>query len=92
MPDPQSPRRAPSLGDVPQDGDLAELCVRAVTVAAADLGLDPLAFAGELAQGEVALLVSYLSEAVEHVDDLDLRTRIDNLLYRLTAWTGEPGD
>lgn len=76
-----------ALGDVRHDGDLAELCVRAVTVAAADLGLDALALAGELAQGEVALLVNYLAEAAEHVDDLDLRTRIDTLLYRLTEWT-----
>lgn len=70
------------------DADLTELCVRAVVVAAHDLGLDPRAFAEEVAQGEVALLVHYLREAAAHVDDLALRTRIDELLHRLTAWTG----
>ena len=70
---------------------LEELCVRAVAVAAADLGLDPCAFAEELAQGEIALLVTYLAEAREHLHDLELCTRIDGLLHRLTAWTGETG-
>ena len=72
----------------PDTGDsFQELCVEAVTVAAADLGLDPGALAAELAQGEVALLVTYLRAASEHVPDLALRTRIDELLHRLTTWT-----
>lgn len=70
------------------DGELAELAVRAVTVAARDLGLDARLFADELAQGEIALLVRYLDEAALHIADLELRARIDALVHRLTAWTG----
>lgn len=64
------------------------LCVRAVTVAAADLDLDPVLLVEELAQGEIGLLVSYLRAAAEFVADPDLRVRIDALIHRLTAWTG----
>jgi hypothetical protein len=70
------------------DPELAELCTRAVATAARDLGLDPRAFAEELGQGEIGLLVRYLDDAAPHVDDADLRFRIDALLHRLTAWTG----
>ncbi|HET7229607.1 MAG TPA: hypothetical protein VFJ16_06365 [Longimicrobium sp.] len=69
------------------DGDLADLCVRAVTTAAWDLRLDPALFAEELAQGEIGLMIHYLAEASERLDDLELRARIDGLLHRLTAWT-----
>ncbi|HEX6373996.1 MAG TPA: hypothetical protein VF006_34020 [Longimicrobium sp.] len=68
-------------------GELAELSGRAVETAASDLGLNPLLFARELAQGEIGLLISYLRAAAEHVTDLDLRVRIDRLLHRLTDWT-----
>lgn len=68
-------------------GELAELCVQAVETAALDMGLNPLLFARELAQGEIGLLISYLRTASGHVDDLDLRVRIDRLLHRLTDWT-----
>lgn len=68
-------------------GELAELSGRAVEIAASDLGLNPLLFARELAQGEIGLLISYLRAAAEHVTDLDLRVRIDRLLHRLTDWT-----
>ncbi|HEX6038483.1 MAG TPA: hypothetical protein VFZ20_10610 [Longimicrobium sp.] len=67
--------------------ELCELAERAIETAAGDLGLNPLLFARELAQGEIGLLVSYLRAAAEHVTDLDLRTRIDALLHRLTEWT-----
>lgn len=67
--------------------ELAELAVQAVETAAMDLGLNPLLFARELAQGEIGLLVSYLRAASAHVDDLGLRDRIDRLLHRLTEWT-----
>jgi hypothetical protein len=67
--------------------ELDELALRAVEVAAADLELNPLLFARELAQGEIGLLISYLRAASAHVDDLDLRVRIDRLLHRLTDWT-----
>jgi hypothetical protein len=67
--------------------ELEELSCRAVEIAAADLGLDPLLFARELAQGEVGLLISYLRAAAGHVEDLELRVRIDHLLHRLTEWT-----
>jgi hypothetical protein len=67
--------------------ELWELAERAVETAAGDLGLNPLLFARELAQGEIGLLISYLRAASRHVDDLDLRVRIDRLLHRLTEWT-----
>lgn len=67
--------------------EMCELAERAVETAASDLGLNPLLFARELAQGEIGLLVSYLRAAAGHVDDLDLRVRIDHLLHRLTEWT-----
>lgn len=67
--------------------ELCELAERAIETAASDLGLNPLLFARELAQGEIGLLISYLRAAAAHVDDLDLRTRIDSLLHRLTDWT-----
>jgi hypothetical protein len=69
-------------------GELPALCERAVRTAAADLGLDPLLFARELAQGEIGLMVSYLRAAAAEVEDVALRVRIDSLLHRLTAWTG----
>ena len=56
-------------------------------ISSSDLGLNPLLFARELAQGEIGLLISYLRTAAGHVDDLDLRVRIDRLLHRLTDWT-----
>lgn len=68
-------------------GELGELAIQAVETAALDMGLNPLLFARELAQGEIGLLVSYLRAASAHVDDLDLRDRIDRLLHRLTEWT-----
>jgi hypothetical protein len=67
--------------------ELAELSLRAVEIAASDLGLNPLLLARELAQGEIGLLLGYLRAAAEHVTDLDLRVRIDRLLHRLTDWT-----
>ena len=71
-------------------GDTEELCdlaERAIETAASDLGLNPLLFARELAQGEIGLLISYLRASAAYVDDLDLRVRIDRLLHRLTDWT-----
>jgi adenosyl cobinamide kinase/adenosyl cobinamide phosphate guanylyltransferase len=44
-------------------------------------------FAEELAQGEIGLLIHYLAEAAAHVDDVELRERIEALLHRLTDWT-----
>lgn len=78
------------LDDAPDHadaGELPSLCDSAIRAAASDLGLDPLLFARELAQGEIGLLVSYLRAAAPHVADVDLRARIDALLHRLTAWT-----
>jgi hypothetical protein len=78
------------LDDAPdrvEAGELPALCESAVRTAAGDLGLDPLLFARELAQGEVGLLVTYLRAAAPEVRDVDLRARIDALLHRLTAWT-----
>lgn len=70
------------------DETFAELCLRAVTVAANDLELDPELFVEELAQGEIGLLISYLRAATPSVDDGELRANIDALLHRITAWTG----
>lgn len=78
----------PRLPTGPADEPRDELCTRAVETAAADLGLDAQAFAAELAQGEIGLLIRYLRAAAPYVDDLELRARIDALLHRLTAWTG----
>jgi hypothetical protein len=78
------------LDDAPDhvgSDELRALCESAVRTAASDLGLDPLLFARELAQGEVGLLVSYLRAAAPEVRDTDLRARIDALLHRLTAGT-----
>ena len=69
--------------------DLGELAVQAVVTAARDLHLDPELFVEELAQGEIALLISCLRAAAPSVDDVELRERIEALLHRLTAWTGE---
>jgi hypothetical protein len=77
-----------SLSDAEAAGtELAGLCVQAVSTAAFDLGLDPVLFAEELAQGEIGLLIHYLAEAAGHVDDVELRERIQALLHRLTDWT-----
>jgi hypothetical protein len=79
------PHSAPAP-DAPSQ--FAALCVQAVTTAARDLHLDPGALVEELAQGEIGLLIAYLGEAAEHVDEVELRERIEALLHRLTAWTG----
>lgn len=81
-----APRHEAELAGGDTD-ELAELAVRAVELAAQDLGLNPLLLARELAQGEIGLLISYLRAASAGVDDLDLRDRIDRLLHRLTDWT-----
>lgn len=67
--------------------ELTELSRQAVETAAQDLGLNPLLLARELAQGEIGLMMGYLRAAALHVDDLDLRVRIDRLLHRLADWT-----
>jgi hypothetical protein len=79
------PPPAPAGGAAPE---FADLCVQAVTTAARDLNLDPEMFVEELAQGEIGLLIGYLRETVGHVEEVELRTRVDALLHRLTAWTG----
>jgi hypothetical protein len=81
--------RPHSLSDAEAAGtELAGLCVQAVSTAAFDLGLDPVLFAEELAQGEIGLLIHYLAQAAAHVDgDVELRERIEALLHRLTDWT-----
>ncbi|HEX6750276.1 MAG TPA: hypothetical protein VF092_23485 [Longimicrobium sp.] len=85
--------RPHALADAAAAGpELADLCVRAVTTAAWDLGLDPALFAGELAQGEIGLLMHYLDEAAGCIDDVELREKIEALLHRLTAWTESAED
>ena len=81
--------RPHALTDAAEAGtELADLCVQAVSTAAWDLGLYPALFAGELAQGEIGLLIRYLDEAAGHVPDLELRERMQALVHRLTDWTG----
>jgi hypothetical protein len=84
------PHVLPDAGAAPPE--LADLSVQAVTAAAYDLGLDPTLFAGELAQGEIGLLVRYLDRAVEHVSDVELRESMLALLHRLTDWTVADGE
>jgi hypothetical protein len=80
--------RAHAPTDAAEAGpELADLCVQAVSTAAWDLGLDPALFAGELAQGEIGLLIHYLHQAAAHVPDLELRERMEALVHRLTDWT-----
>ena len=81
--------RPHALTDAAEAGtELADLCVQAVSTAAWDLGLDPALFAGELAQGEIGMLIHYLDQAAGHVPDLELRERMQALVHRLTDWTG----
>lgn len=75
-------RRGRSVAD-----DHEELCVRAVEIAAMDLGLDPEAFAVELAQGEIGLLVTYLRTASAEVRNAEQRANMEALVHRLTTWT-----
>lgn len=70
--------------------ELQDLCVRAVRLAALDLGLDPERFARELAQGEIGLLVVYLRDALSDVRSERLRADAAALVHRLTAWTAAP--
>jgi hypothetical protein len=67
--------------------ELQELCLEAVTTAARDLGLDARAFAEELAQGEIGLLISYLRRATPHLPDVAQQAEVNALLHRLTVWT-----
>jgi len=81
--------RPHALTDAAEAGtELADLCVQAVSTAAWDLGLDPALFAGELAQGEIGMLIHSLARAAEHVPDLEVRERMQALVHRLTDWTG----
>jgi hypothetical protein len=85
--------RPHALTDAAEAGtELADLCVQAVSTAAWDLGLDPALFAGELAQGEIGMLIHYLARAAEHVPDLELRERMHALVHRLTDWTEAPAE
>ena len=80
--------RPHALTDAAEAGtELADLCVQAVSTAAWDLGLDSALFAGELAQGEIGLLIHYLAQAAEHVPHLEMRERMQALVHRLTDWT-----
>jgi len=81
------PEALSPAGEQASGDSFAESCMSAIRVAAADLELDAAAFAEELAQGEIGLLVTYLRAASDDVVDLDLRTRIDELLHRLTTYT-----
>ena len=81
--------RPHALTDAAEAGtELADLCVQAVSTAAWDLGLDPALFAGELAQGEIGMLIHYLAQAAGHVPELETRERMQALVHRLTDWTG----
>ncbi len=78
---------AGGLGRSDREDTFEELCVRAVEIAALDLGLDPEAFAVELAHGEIGLLVTYLRTAAPTVRSGEQRANMEALLHRLTTWT-----
>ena len=69
------------------DDSFEQLCVRAVEIAALDLGLDAEALAVELANGEIGLLITYLGAAVRTVPGGEQRANMEALVHRLTTWT-----
>lgn len=66
------------------DDTLAQYCKLAIESAAAELGVEPLALARRLNQGEVARLAHLLNAALPHVDNPGLRHRIEDLLMAVT--------
>jgi hypothetical protein len=66
------------------DDTLAQYCKLAIGSAAAELGVDPLALARRLNQGEIARLVQLLNAAHRHVENRGLRHRIEDLLMAVT--------
>lgn len=66
------------------DDILAQHCKLAITSAAGELGIDPLALAKRLNQGEIARLAHLLNAAHRHVENAGLRHRIEDLLMAVT--------
>lgn len=68
----------------PLDDRLAQHSKLAIETAARELGLDPLEFARQLNQAEIARLVHLLNAALRHVEHRQLRRRIEDLLMSVT--------
>lgn len=66
------------------DDTFGQHCELAIESAAGELGVDPLALARRLNQGEIARLVHLLNAALRHVENLGLRHRIEDLLMAVT--------
>lgn len=66
------------------DARLDRAATRAVTSAATELGIEPLALARRLDGAEIARLVHLLNAALVHVDHPGLRHRIEDLLMTVT--------
>jgi len=65
-------------------GALGPLSTRAVETAARDLGMEPLALARRLNQGDIARLVHLLNACLAHVEHTGLRRRTEELLMSVT--------
>jgi hypothetical protein len=76
------PGRRPSSTEL--DDTLAQYCKLAIVSAGEELGVDPLALARRLNQGEIARLVHLLNAAHRHVDNSGLSHRIEDLLTAIT--------
>jgi hypothetical protein len=77
-----TPGRRPSATGL--DDTLAQYCKLAIASAGEELGVEPLALARRLNQGEIARLVHLLNAAFRHVENAGLRHRIEDLLMAIT--------
>ena len=66
------------------DDPLARYSKRAIETAAEELGLDALALARRLGDGEIGRLIHLLNAAIRHVDHAALRHRIEDILITVT--------
>lgn len=73
--------RSPASG---LDDPLGQHSKLAVVSAAEELGVDPLALARRLNQGEIARFAHLLNAALRHVENPGLRHRIEDLLMAVT--------
>lgn len=66
------------------DDSLAQYSIEAVRSAAGPLGVEPLAFARRLHDGEILRLIRLLNAALPHVSSPGLRHRIEDVLSAVT--------
>ena len=81
---PRGARGEPRPSATELDDTLAQYCKLAISSAADELGVEPLALARRLNQGEIARLVHLLNAALRHVDNAGLRHRVEDLLMAIT--------